>query len=106
MQRGNLLTDDGIVRRLVDINLSPVRVLLRHVVVREDGFNRTFRDARIAIDAGISVDIKTIRQFMESFNRTNRGTVGVLAINAHLNNNVGHSRITPFKIETNVYDLT
>jgi len=106
MQRGNLLTDDRIIRSLVDVDLGPVLMLLRHVIVGKDCFDRAFRHARVAIDTGIGVDIKTIGQFVESFDGTNCSTVGVLAINTHLNNNVGHSRMTPFKIDTNVYYLT
>ena len=57
-------------------------IVLRHVGVGEDCFDGTFRYARVAIDTGVGVDIKTIRQFMKSFNRTNGCAVGVLAIDA------------------------
>jgi hypothetical protein len=96
VKRGNLLTDDGIIWGFVDIDLRPVRVVLGHISVREDRFNRTFGHAGITIDASFGVDIKTIRQFVKSFDRTNRGAVGVLTVNAHFYNNVGHSRMTPF----------
>ena len=51
VQRGNLLTDDRIVRRFVDIDLRPVRVVFGNVSVRENRFHRTLRHTRIAIDA-------------------------------------------------------
>jgi len=64
VQRGNLLANHWIVRRFVDIELQPIGrlfILFGHIVVGEDRFDRTLGDARIAIDAGISVDVKTIR---------------------------------------------
>jgi hypothetical protein len=57
-------------------------VVFRHVGVGEDRFDRAFRHARVAIDTGIGVYVKTIRQFMKCFNRTNSCAVGVLAIDA------------------------
>jgi hypothetical protein len=106
MQRGNLLTDHRIIRGFVDIDLRPVLMLLGHVIVGKDRFDRALRHARVAIDTGISVNVKTIGQLVKSFDRTNRSAVRVLTINAHLNNNVGHSQMTPFKLDTNVYYLT
>ena len=82
MQRGNFLADYWIVGRFVDIDLGPVRVLLRNIGVRKDRLNRTFGDARVAIDAGVGVDVQTIRQFMKRFDGTDSGAVGVLAIDA------------------------
>src|SRR5437867_13169330 len=99
MQRGDLLTDDRIVWSLVDIDLRPVLILFRHRVVGEDRFHRTFGYAGITIDARVGVDIKAIRQFVKSFDGANRCTIGVLTINAHFYNNVGHSKMTPFSGE-------
>src|SRR5262249_47914094 len=90
-QRGNLLADDRIIWRFVDIGLSPVGLIFRYVVVGEDRFDGTFRNACVAIDAGVSVDVKTVRQFVESFDGTNRGAVGVFTINARFSYDVGHS---------------
>src|SRR6266851_226972 len=95
-ERRDFLTNHRIVRRFVDVDLGPVRVLFRHTGVGEDRFNRTFRDAGIAIDAGVGINIKTVRQFMKRLDGANRSTVGVLTVNAHFHHNVGHSRITPF----------
>ena len=64
MQRRNLLADDGIVRRFVDIELQPIDrgfKLIGNIVVGEDRFNRTFGNARVAIDAGVGIDIEAIR---------------------------------------------
>jgi hypothetical protein len=82
VQGRNLLADNGILRSLVDVYLSPVSVILRHVRVGKNSFYRTFRNARVAIDARVSINVKTIGQHMKCFNRTNGCAVGVLAIDA------------------------
>jgi len=61
MQGRNLLADDRILRSFVDIDLGPVRVIFGHVGVGKNGFHRAFRNTRITIDAGIGIDIKSIR---------------------------------------------
>ena len=96
MQRRNLLADDGIVRGFVDIDLRPVRVILRHIIVGKDCFYRTLWNARVAINAGVGIDVQTVGQFMKSFHWTHRRAIGVLAINTRFNNNVRHSGMTPF----------
>ena len=82
MEGGNLLADDRIIRSFVYVDLRPMRIIFRYVCVGENSFYRTLRHARIAIDASVGVDVKTIRQFMKCFNRTNGCAVGVLAIDA------------------------
>jgi hypothetical protein len=79
---GDLLTDDRILRSFVYVDLRPVSIVLGYVSVGKDGFYRAFRHARVTIDTGVGVDVKTIRQFMKCFNRTNGCAVGVLAIDA------------------------
>jgi hypothetical protein len=96
VQRGNFLADDRIVRRFVNVDLCPVRMFFGHSVVGKNCFDGAFRHTGIAIDARIGVDIKTIRQLMKRFDRTNGSAVRVFTINAHFYNNVGHSRMTPF----------
>ena len=81
MKGGNLLANDWILRSFVNIYLSPMLILLGHVGVREDRFDRTLRHAGIAIDAGLSVDVEAVRQFMECLDRANCCAIGVLAIN-------------------------
>ncbi len=82
MQRRYLLTDDWIVWSFVNIDLRPMSVVLRNIGVGEDCFHRTFRNARIAIDTSVGVDIKTIGEFVKRFHRTNSRAVGIFAINA------------------------
>jgi len=66
-------------------------------------FDPAIQARTLSIDTGISVNVEAIGQLVKSFDRTNRSAVRwVLTINAHLNNNVGHSQMTPFKLDTNV----
>jgi hypothetical protein len=90
VQRWNLGADHRVVWRLVDIDLGPVCVIFRYVVVGEDCFDRTFRHAGIAVDTSVGVDVETVGQFMKCFDWTDSRTVGVFAINAQLNNYIGH----------------
>lgn len=60
VQRGNFLADYRILGRFVDIDLRPMLILLGHVVIGEDRFNRTFGHTGIAIDARVGIDIKAI----------------------------------------------
>lgn len=77
-----LLTYDGIVWSLVDIDLSPVRIVFRHIGVGEDGFHRTFRHAGITINASVGINVEAVRQFVKCFDRAHGRTVGILAVNA------------------------
>src|ERR1041384_2035167 len=61
VQGGNLLTDDRIIRSFVYVDLGPMSVVLRHISIGKNCFHRTFRHARIAIDASVGIDVKTIR---------------------------------------------
>src|SRR5687767_2851664 len=60
MQGGNLLTDNRIFWRLVDIDLRPVLILFGHAGISKDRFYRTLGHAGIAIDAGVGIYIKPI----------------------------------------------
>ena len=82
VQGGNLLADNRVLWSFVDVDLGPVCVVFRHVGIGKNRFDGTFRNARIAIDASVGIDVKTIGQLMKCFNRTNGCAVGVLAIDA------------------------
>lgn len=82
MQRGNLRANDRIVWGFVDIDLGPVCVVFRYVVIGEDCLDRTLRHASVAIDAGVGVDVETIRQLVKRFDRAHGGTVGIFTVNA------------------------
>jgi hypothetical protein len=79
---GYFLADNWILRSFVYVDLRPMSIVLGYVSIGKDGFDRAFRHARVAIDTGVGVNVKTIRQFMKCFNRTNGCAVGVLAIDA------------------------
>src|SRR5678815_1604773 len=61
VQGGNLLTDDRILRSFVYVDLGPMSVVLRHISIGEDCFDGTLRHTRIAVDASVGIDVKTIR---------------------------------------------
>ena len=55
------MTDDRILRSFVYVDLGPMSVVLRHICIGEDCFDGTLRHARIAVDASVGIDVKTIR---------------------------------------------
>ena len=81
MEGWYLLTDYRIVWSFINIDLRPVSILFRDVSVGEDCFHRTLGHARVAVNAGVGIDVKTISQFMKCFDRTHSGAVGVFAVN-------------------------
>lgn len=89
IERGLLGADNRVVFGFL-VLFDPDFVLgwIRHV--REDRFNRTFRQTGIAIDADIGIDQKQIRPFVEGLNRANRGAIGVFAFNTRFGNDVCH----------------
>ncbi|MND00778.1 hypothetical protein D3C83_195090 [compost metagenome] len=54
------MADDRILRSFVYVDLSPVSIVFRYVGIGENGFYGTFRNTRIAIDARVGIDVKTI----------------------------------------------
>jgi hypothetical protein len=81
MQGGNLRADYRIFGSFVYIDLRPVSIVFGHVVVGKDSLDRTLGHARIAIDAGVGVNVETIGEFVKCFDRTHGGTVRIFAIN-------------------------
>jgi len=75
------LADDWIVWSFVNIDLRPMSIIFGNVSVGEDCLYRTFRNAGIAIDTSVGVDVKTIRELVKSFHRTDSRAVGIFAIN-------------------------
>lgn len=75
------MTDDRIVRSFVNIDLRPVGIVLRNIGVSEDSFYRTFRYAGIAINASVGINVEAVSQFMKCFDRADRRTVGIFAVN-------------------------
>ena len=86
------MTDDRILRSFVDINLCPVSIVFRYVGIGEDCFHRTLRHARIAINAGVGVDIEAVRQFVKCFDRADGRTVGIFTFDARRGDDIGHKK--------------
>jgi hypothetical protein len=76
-----LLTNDWIVRCLINVDLGPMRVIFRNEVIGKDCFYRTLRHACVTIDTSFSIDVQAVGQFVERLNRTHRGAIGVFAVN-------------------------
>jgi hypothetical protein len=57
----------------------------------EDGGNGTLWHAGFAVNAFIRIDEEHLRAFVETVNRTNHDTIGVLAVKARLGDDVSHS---------------
>ena len=81
VQGWNLRANHRIVRSFVDIDLGPVGVVFRYVVICKDSFHRTFRYAGIAIDTGVGVNVEAVRQLVKCFDRADGRTVGIFAVN-------------------------
>ena len=103
VQGRDLLADDRILRSFIDINLRPMRIVLGHVGISKDCFHRTLRNAGIAIDASVGIDVEAISQFMKCFDRTDSGTVGVLAVDTQFNNHIGHRGSKLLSVMANSY---
>jgi hypothetical protein len=105
MQGRYLLTDDWIVWSFVNIDLRPVSIVFRNVRVREDGFYRTLRHAGITINTSVGINVEAISQFMKCFDRADGRTIGIFAVNAQLNNYIGHWWNKLLSIMTNTYSV-
>ena len=81
VQCGYLLTNNRIVGRFVNIDLSPMRVVFGNEIIGKDCLYGTLRDTSIAIDTSFGIDIQTIGQFMKRLNGTHRRAIGVFAVN-------------------------
>ena len=57
----------------------------------EDGFDGTFGDASLAVDALFRVDVEHRFSLVETLDRTDNDAVGVFAVEARLGDDVGHS---------------
>jgi hypothetical protein len=56
----------------------------------EDGFHRAFRDARLAVDAMLWIDVELGAILVKALARADDHAVGVLAVLARLANDIGH----------------
>ena len=91
MQGGNLRADYWIFRRLVDIDLSPVSIVFRHVVIGKNCFHGTLRHTGITIDASFWIDVQHVVVEVKGLNGTDKCTISVAAIYTRFCNDVSHS---------------
>ena len=86
-----LLGNDRTLRRQFGVERCVVLPFGRKIVFVEDGFDRTLRDARFAVDALIGMNIEHRLALVETLYGANHNTVGVFAVETGFGNNVGHS---------------
>src|SRR5439155_13250608 len=79
--------------RAVSIYLRETGPFRWQLILDEDRLDRTFRHARVAINAGFGVNHQHVIVEMKRIHRTNSRTVRVAAINTRFGNNVGHPKI-------------
>ena len=77
--------------RLVRVHLRKVGPLGRNIGFGEDRLNRTLRNAGIAVDARLRIDVQHIVIKMKSFDGTDECTISVAAVHTGLGNDVSHS---------------
>src|SRR6267143_3066971 len=64
----------------------------RHPSLRENCFDWTFRNASVAIDAGLRINDEHVIIQMESFNGANQSTISITTVDARFGNGVSHFR--------------
>lgn len=65
-------------------------LIIRHIIFRIDGFNRTLRHTKRAINAFVRVYDEKIAAFVKAIDRTNIYTVRVLAANTGFSDDISH----------------
>jgi len=88
----DLCADDRVIFSLF-INFEPIQIFFRYRHIGENGFDRAFRDACIAIDTAIGVDEQSVRKLVECLNWADGGTVRIFTIKARLSNYIGHGNM-------------
>ena len=67
--------------------------LVGEVVFVKDRLDGALRHASFTVDALVGVDVQHLRPFVETINRAHDDTVGILAVEAGLSDDVSHSRL-------------
>ena|SRR5262245_8243414 len=97
IRRGGFLLDDRLPRLgEFGIQLGPFLLAVGHVVFREDGFYRAFRDAQGTIYAFVRVDDEHVWAFPKTIDGADIDAVGILALDAGLSDHVSHSNLLGF----------
>jgi hypothetical protein len=81
--------DDRIILRLF-IDVEPREILFWYGHVRENGLDRAFRYARVAIDTGIRIYEQPIGRLVKGLYWANRCAVGILTLYAGLGYDISH----------------
>ena len=91
-----MCADDRVILGL-GIFFEPIHVFFgdRHVGI--DGLNRAFREAGVAVDAGVGVDQEAVRRFVKCLDRADGGAIGVFTLDARRSNNIGHDLVLSSK---------
>ena len=76
---------------LLGVQRREVLPLVGQVVLVEDRLDRALRDAGLAVDALVRVDVEHLGPFVEAIDRADDHAVGVLAVEAGLGDDVSHS---------------
>ena len=87
-----LLRDDRALRGHLGVEFLEILPIGREVVLVEHRLDRALRDARLAVDALVGVDVHHLVPFVEALDRAHHNAVGVLAGETGLGNDVGHDR--------------
>ena len=75
---------------LVLVELDGVLLIVRHVVLCEDGFDRTFRDTGRAVDAVVGMNDEAVVEDVEASHGANINAIGEPAFDAIVGNYMGH----------------
>jgi hypothetical protein len=87
------------------VEINPVLHFFREIGIRIDGLYRTLVDTGIAVDAGIRIDIKSVRRLMKSVNRADSHTGGEFAVNTRFSYNVSHGVLYLVLLEYKVFQI-
>ncbi len=77
---------------------EPIHVFFgdRHIGI--DGLDRAFREAGVAVDAGVGVDQEAVGGFVKGLDRADGGAIGVLTFDARRGDNIGHDKSSEFRV--------
>mgnify|MGYP001250158469 CR=1 FL=1 len=64
------------------VQIDPILLVVRHIVLGINGLHRAFRHASITVDAGVGIDQQPIRRLVECLHRAHIHTTRVNTINA------------------------
>ena len=78
-------------------------LIVGHVVLRINGFDRAFRHAQGAVDALFGIDDEEVRPFMKAVHGADIDAIGVLALDTGFGDDIGHAGLLLLKVK--IFDL-